>query len=451
MKTATVFLLAGLAVAQSQDDNEANTTSIDSLEAVSIPPELSNESLSNRLVAAGNSGLANILPKSLFKQIFPNALPIYTYENLLANAAKYPGFANSGNSDVDRREVAAFLGQVALETGNLQYVEQIEKGLYCQASTQYPCASGKRYYGRGAIQLSWNYNYKDFGNTVGKNLVANPGLVASDGNLVWLSAMWFWNTDRGNGNIHTVAGQPGGFAKATNIINGALECGLHPSNPDAEEVRIAGFRTYCKLLGVSSGNNLSCQTAAFGKTSLTESTTATSNEKQETTKETTEPTNKATESPIETAELVAANTTDPTLTSEETEQLTTDDSVQVDGFELSQTRAAKTVSWNWFASSTTDCDASLSANKLNRGLYIGGENIPADCGKTATFKYNGRSVTATYAWRTTGGRQYNELSPQAFARLIGSNANAANYNSATAFQVAINDPGRVRATCSGTC
>ncbi|KAG9400935.1 Chitinase 1 [Aphanomyces cochlioides] len=248
MKTPTVFLLAGLALAQSQGDNEANTTSIDSIEAVSVPSERSNEPPSSKLVAAGNSGLANILPKSLFKQIFPNALPIYTYENLLANAAKYPGFANSGNSDVDRREVAASLGQVALETGNLQY-------------------------------LSWNYNYKDFGNTVGKNLVANPGLVASDGNLVWLSAMWFWNTDRGSGNIHNVVGQPGGFAKATNIINGALECGLHPSNPDSEKVRIAGFRTYCKLLRVSPGNNLSCQTAAFGKTSLTESP-AKSNEKQ---------------------------------------------------------------------------------------------------------------------------------------------------------------------------
>ncbi|RHY74191.1 hypothetical protein DYB30_009238 [Aphanomyces astaci] len=111
----------------------------------------------------------------------------------------------------------------------------------------------------------------------------------------------------------------------------------------------------------------------------------------------------------------------------------------------------KKVSWNWFASSTTDCDASLSKDTLNRGLYIGGENIPADCGKTASFTYGGRTVIATYAWRTTGGQGYNELSPQAFAQLLGSNANAANFNSATDFQAAINDPGHVFSTCSGTC
>ncbi|RLO06587.1 hypothetical protein DYB28_016054, partial [Aphanomyces astaci] len=111
----------------------------------------------------------------------------------------------------------------------------------------------------------------------------------------------------------------------------------------------------------------------------------------------------------------------------------------------------KKVSWNWFASSTTDCDASLSKDTLNRGLYIGGENIPADCGKTASFTYDGRTVIATYAWRTTGGQGYNELSPQAFAQLLGSNANAANFNSATDFQAAINDPGHVFSTCSGTC
>ncbi|ETV63585.1 hypothetical protein H257_19489, partial [Aphanomyces astaci] len=111
----------------------------------------------------------------------------------------------------------------------------------------------------------------------------------------------------------------------------------------------------------------------------------------------------------------------------------------------------KKVSWNWFASSTTDCDASLSKDTLNRGLYIGGENIPADCGKTASFTYDGRTVIATYAWRTTGGQGYNELSPQAFAQLLGSNANAANFNSASDFQAAINDPGHVFSTCSGTC
>ncbi|CAK4530033.1 unnamed protein product [Aphanomyces euteiches] len=228
------------------------------------PPPSSKSPSSNPPPPSGGSGLAKILPKSLYQQTFPNALPIYAYENLLSNAAKYPTFANSGDFDVDRREVAAFLGHAAHETGNLQFVEEINNGDYCEVSDLYPCAAGQRYYGRGAIHLSWNYNYKDFGDSIGQNLVSNPSLVASDGNLVWLSAMWFWNTDRGNGIIHDVVGQPGGFPKATDIINGDLECGLHPPKPDSEDVRIASFVKYCQLVGVSPGGNLSCQTAAYG-------------------------------------------------------------------------------------------------------------------------------------------------------------------------------------------
>ncbi|KAF0688915.1 hypothetical protein As57867_019492, partial [Aphanomyces stellatus] len=183
----------------------------------------------------GTSGLTNILPKTLFQQLFPNALPIYKYENFVAMAGKYPAFANTGDADVDRREVAAFLGQISLESGDLQYVEEINKSDYCQASGEYPCEAGKQYYGRGPIQLSWNYNYKDFGKAAGKDLVKNPELVATDADLVWYSAMWFWNAPKWNGNIHDVVGKPGGFAKTTFIINGGLECGVNPPNKDSEK------------------------------------------------------------------------------------------------------------------------------------------------------------------------------------------------------------------------
>ncbi|KAF0716408.1 hypothetical protein As57867_002859, partial [Aphanomyces stellatus] len=112
---------------------------------------------------------------------------------------------------------------------------------------------------------------------------------------------------------------------------------------------------------------------------------------------------------------------------------------------------SQTISWNWFASSTTDCDGSLSKDTLNTGFYIGSEHVPADCGKTATFTFQGHSVTATVMWRTTGGTSYHELSPNAFAKLLGSGANAANFGSAPEFQAAINDPGHVTAVCAGVC
>ncbi|RHY36075.1 hypothetical protein DYB34_008458 [Aphanomyces astaci] len=216
------------------------------------------------LVAAVQSaGLETYLPKSLFQSVFPNALPIYSYENMIAVSKIYPAFANTGNVDVDKREVAAFLGQIALESGYLQYVEEIKKSTMCEASADYPCAPGKQYFGRGPIQLSWNYNYKDFGIAAGKDLVTNPDLVAQDPQLVWWSAYWFWNVDQWKGNIHDVVGQPGGFAYTTYIINGGLECGPNPANKESEKSRIANYIKFANLLGVAPGDNLSCQTSAF--------------------------------------------------------------------------------------------------------------------------------------------------------------------------------------------
>ncbi|RHY01995.1 hypothetical protein DYB36_010464, partial [Aphanomyces astaci] len=103
----------------------------------------------------------------------------------------------------------------------------------------------------------------------------------------------------------------------------------------------------------------------------------------------------------------------------------------------------KHVTWNFFTSGSPDCFASLTKDDLNSGLFAGAENIPADCGKTASFTYNGVTVTATYAWRTTGGQGYNELSPQAFANLLGVQVNVANFTRAEALQLPINDPGYV--------
>ncbi|KAF0715067.1 hypothetical protein As57867_003572, partial [Aphanomyces stellatus] len=102
-----------------------------------------------------------------------------------------------------------------------------------------------------------------FGKAANLDFVASPELIASNSDLVWLSALWYWNTPKWNGNIHDVVGQPGGFAKTTNIINGGMECGLNLPNRDSEKVRIASYTKFCQFLGVAPGDNLSCQTASF--------------------------------------------------------------------------------------------------------------------------------------------------------------------------------------------
>ncbi|KAJ3073340.1 hypothetical protein HDU98_001753 [Podochytrium sp. JEL0797] len=106
-------------------------------------------------------------------------------------------------------------------------------------------------------------------------------------------------------------------------------------------------------------------------------------------------------------------------------------------------------SWHWFAGNSFDCDGSITADEYNMGFYAGAENIPGDCGKTGTFEYEGNSVTVTFAWRTTGGSLYHELSSQAFAQLIGSDLVVTPGMPSGVIQIGIDDPGRVVATCTG--
>ncbi|KAH9326680.1 hypothetical protein KI387_006858, partial [Taxus chinensis] len=66
-------------------------------------------------------------------------------------------------------------------------------GDYCN-SQQAPCASGKQYYGRGPIQLSWNYNYIAAGKAIGFDGLNDPDIVARDNTISFKTAIWFWMT-----------------------------------------------------------------------------------------------------------------------------------------------------------------------------------------------------------------------------------------------------------------
>ncbi|KAI9339984.1 hypothetical protein BDR26DRAFT_861921 [Obelidium mucronatum] len=117
---------------------------------------------------------------------------------------------------------------------------------------------------------------------------------------------------------------------------------------------------------------------------------------------------------------------------------------------LSPGTSSMTVSWHWFNDITFDCFPSIKPTEYNSGYFAGSEKIPADCGKQGTFSWNGNSVTVTYAWRTTGGLNYHEVSATAFAKLIGSREIVVG-KTVEQFQVAIQDPGKVGALCAGVC
>jgi predicted chitinase len=80
------------------------------------------------------------------------------------------------------------------------------------------------FFGRGALHLSWNYNYIDAGGAIGVDLCTNPDLAASDEEYVWTSAFYFWTMNTGKGETCTQSVAAGSFGGTVNIINGGLEC-----------------------------------------------------------------------------------------------------------------------------------------------------------------------------------------------------------------------------------
>ncbi|MCX5609748.1 MULTISPECIES: glycoside hydrolase family 19 protein [unclassified Streptomyces] len=203
-----------------------------------------------------------VVSEAQFNQMFPNRNPFYTYNGLVAALSAYPGFANTGDDTVKRREAAAFLANVSHETGGLVHiVEQNTANYphYCDASQPYGCPAGQAaYYGRGPIQLSWNFNYKAAGDALGINLLGNPYLVEQDPAIAMKTALWYWNTQNGPGTMtaHAAMVNGAGFGETIRSINGSLEC--NGGNPAQVQSRISKYQSFTQLLGVTPGNNLSC-------------------------------------------------------------------------------------------------------------------------------------------------------------------------------------------------
>ncbi len=210
----------------------------------------------------GASGLSSILGKSTFEAMFPSRNGFYTYEGLVEATKKFPAFATTGSADARKREVAAFLANVNHETGALVYVEEINKSDYTDWGAA-GCApeAGKRYFGRGPIQLSWNYNYCAASRAIFGDqevLRRDPDRVARESWVAWATGIWYWMTSTGPGTMtcHDAMAFDRGFGETVRSINGSLECGGR--NPAQVQSRIEAYRRFCEMLGVSPGANLTC-------------------------------------------------------------------------------------------------------------------------------------------------------------------------------------------------
>ena len=210
----------------------------------------------------GATGFAAIVSQAQFNQMFPNRNPFYTYAGLVEAAKTYPAFAGTGDLATKKREAAAALANFHHETGGLVHITEIAKGEYCgdwdgNPSTC-PCEPGKRYYGRGPIQLSWNGNYCAAGDALGLDLRRYPEQVEQNATTAWKTALWFWMTQSGAGYwpAHTSMANGYGFGETIRTINGALEC--NGANPGQVQSRVNLYNQFINILGTTPGSNVSC-------------------------------------------------------------------------------------------------------------------------------------------------------------------------------------------------
>ncbi|KAK7360285.1 hypothetical protein VNO77_02268 [Canavalia gladiata] len=237
----------------------------------------------------GGGGIGNLISSSLFDQMLKyrndprcKGNGFYTYNAFINAARSFGGFGTTGDDTTKKRELAAFLAQTSHETTGgwasapdgpyawgYCFINEQNQDVYCDPK-EWPCAPGKKYYGRGPIQLTHNYNYGQAGKAIGEDLINNPDLVAQNPDVAFKTAIWFWMTKQGNKpSCHDVitgkwtpssadrsAGRVPGYGVITNIINGGLECG-HGSDSRVED-RIGFYKRYCQMMGVSPGDNLDC-------------------------------------------------------------------------------------------------------------------------------------------------------------------------------------------------
>jgi len=203
-----------------------------------------------------------VVSESQFNQMFPGRNGFYTYSGLTAALSAYPAFATSGSDTVKKQEAAAFLANVSHETGGLVHVVEQNTANYphyCDYSQSYGCPAGQAaYYGRGPIQLSWNFNYKAAGDALGIDLLNNPWLVQNDAAVAWKTGLWYWNTQSGPGTMtpHNAMVNQAGFGQTIRSINGSLEC--DGKNPQQVQSRIDNYNRFTQILGVTPGGNLYC-------------------------------------------------------------------------------------------------------------------------------------------------------------------------------------------------
>ncbi len=193
----------------------------------------------------------------------------------------FGNFCTESSPSVNKKELAAFFAQIAHETrlgqngtytDGLMLIHEGNGTLpYIADNKTYPAVAGKKYYGRGPMQLSYNSNYGKISDCLfgDKNvLLNNPGLIETDPVVAFKTAICFWMMPEINKpaahDVMTGKWQPtaddkakgrttAGFGLTIDIINGALECNKGENNPGMAD-RIGFYQYFLTKLGASDPN-----------------------------------------------------------------------------------------------------------------------------------------------------------------------------------------------------
>ncbi|HAU8283829.1 TPA: carbohydrate-binding protein [Vibrio vulnificus] len=246
------------------------------------------ETRSNTIVEAIAPGAASnpdnvkrterVFPQSEWDFLTHMAAPEYTYTRFLKAIGKFPAFCGEYTDGRDsdaicKKSIVTAFAHFAQETGGHIAIDNVSDnplGLeeWQQAlvhvremgwsegqagyttgcgqndwqNKRWPCEAGQGYFGRGAKQLSYHFNYGAFSEVMYDGdatvLLKNPALVA-DSWLNLASAIWFFLTPQAPkpAMLHVIdrtwvpsqrevdAGIGYGFGTTINVINGGIECG----------------------------------------------------------------------------------------------------------------------------------------------------------------------------------------------------------------------------------
>jgi predicted chitinase len=152
--------------------------------------------------------------KSIMKEL--------THEKVTEYLSEFNFALNEGKINTCLRK-AAFLAQIAHESSQLKYWEEIAPGSAYEGRKDLgndQVGDGVKYKGRGPLQLTGRANYAACGEAINLDLVNNPQWV-SNVDVGFRAAQWLWNSK----NLNEVS-DTGDFKAVTQAINGGLHASL---------------------------------------------------------------------------------------------------------------------------------------------------------------------------------------------------------------------------------